>query len=388
MDHSSAHRIISDYSPPLANFLRDTERAELERAGSEAIDRWKDSTLPGAVAPTELGGEGASLDDMITLQSALGYFSPSLAAATTMHHLSMLSLVDFGQSTTNEDDRETVVALISSHAVLASAFSESIPGGSVFAPSMTGRTGSAGEDGPEAEAGADAEATVVLDGRKAPCSLSHSMDFLMASYLDENERRAVALVPADTEGVSVTDIWDAPVLKGSQSEMVVFDHAQVPASLTFQNDDFDPDGSLEKAAYQIFGLLISAAYLGAARRAINELDDGGPLDDTLLVEAEARIAAHTGALRYAALRQTGARVSDADIADLLLTRTSLKSALADVVALLSRLRGGRRYSSNADLNYFIEVLHAYEYHPPSRVETVSAVRTQETTGSFSYTDTQ
>lgn len=380
MDHSSAHRIISDYSPPLANFLRDTERAELERAGSEAIDRWKDSTLHGAVAPTELGGEGASLDDMITLQSALGYFSPSLAAATTMHHLSMLSLVDFGQSTTDEDDRETVVALISSHAVLASAFSESIPGGSVFAPSMTGRTGSAGEDG--------AEATVVLDGRKAPCSLSHSMDFLMASYLDENERRAVALVPADTEGVSVTDIWNAPVLKGSQSEMVIFDHAQVPASLTFQNDDFDPDGSLEKAAYQVFGLLISAAYLGAARRAINELDDGGPLDEHSLVEAEARIAAHTSALRYAALRQTGARVGDADIADLLLTRTSLKSALADVVALLSRLRGGRRYSSNADLNYFIEVLHAYEYHPPSRVETVNAVRTQETTGSFSYTDTQ
>ena len=380
MDQSRAHRIISDYSQPLADFLRDTERAELERAGSEVIDRWKDSALPGAVAPTEFGGEGASLDDMITLQSALGYFSPSLAAATTMHHLSMLSLVDFGQSTTDEDDRETVIALISSHAVLASAFSESIPGGSVFAPSMTGRPGDDDGDG--------AEATVVLDGRKAPCSLSHSMDFLMASYLDSSGRRAVALVPADTEGVSVTDIWNAPVLKGSQSEMVVFDHAQVPASLTFQNDDFDPDGSLEKAAYQVFGLLISAAYLGAAQRAINELDDGGPLDEHLLVEAQARIAAHTGALRYAALRQTGARVGDADIADLLLTRTSLKSALADVVALLSRLRGGRRYSSNADLNYFIEVLHAYEYHPPSRVETVSAVRTQESTGQFSYTDTQ
>ena len=56
------------------------------------------------------------------------------------------------------------------------------------------------------------------------------------------------------------------------------------------------------------------------------------------------------------------------------------------IALLSRLRGGRRYSSNADLNYFIEVLHAYEYHPPSRVETVHAVRSQETTGAFSYTD--
>lgn len=380
MDQSRAHRIISDYSQPLADFLRDTERAELERAGSEAIDRWKDSALPGAVAPTEFGGEGASLDDMITLQSALGYFSPSLAAATTMHHLSMLSLVDFGQSTTDEDDRETVIALISSHAVLASAFSESIPGGSVFAPSMTGRPGD--DDGDRAEP------TVVLDGRKAPCSLSHSMDFLMASYLDSHERRAVALVPADTEGVSVTDIWNAPVLKGSQSEMVVFDHAQVPASLTFQNDDFDPDGSLEKAAYQVFGLLISAAYLGAAQRAINELDDGAPLDEHLLVEAQARIAAHTGALRYAALRQTDARVGDADIADLLLTRTSLKSALADVVALLSRLRGGRRYSSNADLNYFIEVLHAYEYHPPSRVETVSAVRTQESAGQFSYTDTQ
>lgn len=371
MDSTSAYRIIAGYNSSLADYLRDTSREELERADSGVIDRWKRSTLPGCVAPTEFGGEGATLDEMIKLQIALGFFSPSLAAATTMHHLSMLSLVDFGQSTTDEDDRATVVELISSHAVLASAFSERVPGGSVFSPSMKGRTAR--------------EGNVVLNGRKAPCSLSHSMDFLMASYLDEAGRRAVALVPAETEGVAVSDIWKAPVLKGSQSEMVVFEEVSVPASLTFLNDDFDPDGSLEKAAYQVFGLLISAAYLGAAQRAIGEVDDGGPLDESLVVEAQSLVVAHTCALRYSAQKQTESRVNDADIADLLLTRTSLKSSFAAIVAILSRLRGGRRYSSNPDLNYFIEVLHAYEYHPPSRIEIVDAVRSQHTTGKFSYT---
>lgn len=372
MDKQAAHTLISRYSQPLADHLADTPRSELERAGSDVIDRWKDTDLPGFVAPAALGGTGASLDDILGLQMALGYFSPSLAAATTMHHLSMLSLADFGESTDEEDERAVVVELIKSRVVIASAFSERVPNGSVFRPNMTGRRGP--------------EETVVLNGRKAPCSLSHSMDFLMASYLDEDSQRAVALVPSSTEGVSVTDIWEAPVLKASQSELVAFDGVAVPADLTFTNNDFDADESLEKAAYQIFGVLISGAYLGAAHRALDELDDGKPVDENLLVQAKAHLTVQLFALRAITLAHTGNRPSDQDLVDLLLIRTSLKSALAEVAAILSTLRGGGRYSSNADLNYFIEVLHAYEYHPPSRVETVHAVMSQAASGGFSYTD--
>lgn len=374
LDATEAHRVISEFNAPLADYLRDTSRAELEKADSEVIDKWKASSLPGSVAPTDLGGEGAGLEEMVSLQMALGYFSPSLAAATTMHHLSMLSLVDFGRSTDSEEDRETVRALIGSHAVIASAFSESVPGGSVFRPSMRGeRT----EDG-----------SVVLKGTKAPCSLSHSMDLLMASYLNAEGGRGVALVPADSEGVGVRDIWKAPVLKGSQSEMVRFDDVAVPADLTFDNDDFDPDGSLEKAAYQIFGLLICSTYLGAAQRALAELDDGSPVDNALLVDAEALVVAHVFALHHAAQRHSDARPDDAEIVDLLLVRTSLASALARIATIVSTLRGGRRFSSNPDLNYFVDVLHAYEYHPPSRPETVDAVMSHATRGTFSYVDNE
>ena len=118
-------------------------------------------------------------------QTAIGAVAPSLAAATTMHHLSCATLFEAAEDA-SQDERDLIRALVEGGTVMASGFSEGSPGGSVFRPTMTAR-----RDGDD----------YLLSGRKAPCSLSRSMSLLVASALVDESERAVVLVFDGAEGL-------------------------------------------------------------------------------------------------------------------------------------------------------------------------------------------
>ncbi|HYN63533.1 MAG TPA: hypothetical protein VES36_02935, partial [Candidatus Limnocylindrales bacterium] len=94
--------------------------------------------------------------------------------------------------------------------LVASGFAEGRAGGGILQPTMQA---TASPDG------------VRITGVKRPCSLARSMDLLTASVrvprLDgTGTQLAVALIPAASEGITVTPFWSSFALAGAESDQV------------------------------------------------------------------------------------------------------------------------------------------------------------------------
>ncbi|MGQ4442651.1 acyl-CoA dehydrogenase, partial [Streptomyces violaceoruber] len=206
--------------PELDPALREVPLMELERPGSPGIRHFRDSGGPGLLVPEAHQGRGATALDALRVQRAIGSRSPSLAVATTMHHFSMATLVGLGGL---GDGLEWMLieGVASSNRVLASGFAEGRSGAGTLDPSMTATVTADG---------------IRINGVKRPCSLAHSMDVLTASVMipredGQGDELAVALVPAESEGLSVTGFWSSAFLAGAESEQVTLTDVLVPPEL-------------------------------------------------------------------------------------------------------------------------------------------------------------
>ncbi|OZD19430.1 acyl-CoA dehydrogenase [Rhodococcus sp. 06-156-3C] len=347
--------ILEQYIPGLLDYLDRTPLKDLESRDGEAIAKFKEFGGTSLIVPAELGGSGASALDAVRAQRAIGSRSPSLGAATTMHHLSIASLNEFATGA-SEEDRALMKSLIEQKAVIASGFSEGTPGGSVFIPTMKAKR--VGD-------------VYVINGSKKPCSLSGSMDLLTASVEVEgvgakDGERAVALIPASLDGVSVTKFWETPFLEGSQSDEVVLRDVEVPADLVLLNSDDDPDGVHEMTGYLWFGMLISANYLGAATMLLEKMlaQDKGDYEGytRAAAEIENSIAAIESVARAVDDGERGQDIS----ARLLFCRIAIRDALVRASSTAMESLGGIGFITSPDIGYLAAALQAYAFHPPSR----------------------
>src|SRR5439155_20341289 len=116
--------------------------------------------------------------------------APSLGIAFTMHNFSVATLVEwavFGE----EYGRIILTSLAENSMLLASGFAEGRSGAKPLDMTMKARRAPGGGWLPT--------------GKKKPCSLTYSMDFLTCGVVAECEdgvwRRGVGLVPADSPGI-------------------------------------------------------------------------------------------------------------------------------------------------------------------------------------------
>lgn len=347
--------ILENYIPGLLEYLDRTPLSDLESRGGEAIAKFKEFGGTSLIVPKELGGSGATALEAVRAQRAIGSRSPSLGAATTMHHLSIASLIEFARGA-SEDDRALVKSLVEQHAVIASGFSEGTPGGSVFIPTMKAKK--VGD-------------VYVVNGSKKPCSLSGSMDLLTASVEvegigEKDGERAVALIPASLDGISVEKFWDTPFLEGSESDEVVLRDVEVPADLVLLNSDDDPDGVHEMTGYLWFGMLISANYLGGATVLLEKMLAADKGDYEGYTRAAADIENSMAAIESVARAvDDGERGQDIS-ARLLFCRIAIRDALVRSSAAAMESLGGIGFIKNPDIGYLAGALQAFAFHPPSR----------------------
>lgn len=347
--------ILENYIPGLLDYLDGTPLSDLESRGSDAIAKFKEFGGTALIVPKELGGSGASALDAVRAQRAIGSRSPSLGAATTMHHLSIASLIEFAKGA-SEDDRALVKGLVEQHAVIASGFSEGTPGGSVFIPTMKAKR--VGE-------------VYVVNGSKKPCSLSGSMDLLTASVEvegvgEKDGERAVALIPAGLPGMAVEKFWDTPFLEASQSDEVILHDVEVPADLVLLNSDDDPDGIHEMTGYLWFGMLISANYLGGATLLLEKMLAADKGDYEGYTRAAADIEASMAAIESVARAvDDGERGQDIS-ARLLFCRIAIRDALVRASSAAMESLGGIGFIKSPDIGYLAAALQAFAFHPPSR----------------------
>ncbi|MGB7364561.1 MAG: acyl-CoA dehydrogenase family protein, partial [Rhodococcus sp. (in: high G+C Gram-positive bacteria)] len=313
------------------------------------------------IAPDSLGGLGAKAVDAMRVHRAIGASSPSLAAAVTMHHLSISTIIEIAMAGP-EEELPLVAGLIEQKSIIASGFAEGK--GSTLVPSVDAYY----DDG-----------DYVVNGSKKPCSLSKSMDFLAASVATREKkkggktRKAVALIPASMPGVSVRPFWTTPILGGAESEEVVLEDVRIPVALTMVGALDDPDGMHELTGFLWFGILASAGYIGAATALVERLIGHPKVSDSVYTSAAAELESSMAALEaVAAAMDAGERGADIS-ARLLFCRIALRGALRRAVDAAVTALGGIAFITDPDVAYLQSVVSAFAFHPPSIRETEASL---------------
>ncbi|MFI6055679.1 acyl-CoA dehydrogenase family protein [Streptomyces violascens] len=348
------------HHPGLLKALDAVEMPEREAAGSPVLEIFKEYGGAGLLVPREYGGVGADALDAVRVTRALGSYSPSLAAAATMHNFTVAMLFALADRVVPPTTEQK--ALLSRVApdgmLLASGWAEGRTQQDILSPSVTAE---AVEDG------------FVLNGAKKPCSLSRSMDLLTASVTlpdadGGQPSLAVLLIPADSEGISVHPFWDSPVLAAAQSEEVRLHDVHVPEHLVIRGTPDDPSrlDDLQEATFVWFELLITSAYVGAAS-ALTELvmqRERGTVTDraALGIQLESAVGLTEGCAR--ALRD--GVDGEESVAAALTARFAIQKSLAAVSEQAVELLGGIAFIKSPEVAYLSSALHPLAFHPPGR----------------------
>ncbi|MFF3013470.1 acyl-CoA dehydrogenase family protein [Streptomyces sp. NPDC057939] len=331
--------------------------AELERPGSPAVAAFREAGGAALLVPGQNTGIGASPLQAVRLQRAVGARCPSLAVATTMHHFSVASLVEAAKNGAGFEWM-LLEAIVGKKMLLASGFSEGRTGQSILRPAI--RAERRGNE-------------IVLNGSKKPCSLAHSMDLLTASVVmtdeDGAERLGVAIVPADTPGVSVRPFWRSGVLAGAESDEVVLEDVALDPQmvvLTEVTADSVLD-SLNVAGFLWFELLMSAGYLGTASALVERvlLHGRAPaaVRAALVTEVDgAMLAVEAVARTMGESPEWGEPL----LVAALTARYAAQDAIARTTATALEALGGMSFIGSDEGTYLASAAAGLNFHPPSR----------------------
>ncbi|MEU1013729.1 acyl-CoA dehydrogenase family protein [Streptomyces sp. NPDC005890] len=351
--------------PALAEQLEHRSLAELESPGNNALELFRAAGGPGLLVPGTYGGVGASALEAVRVTRALGALSPSLAVATAMHNFSVASLVALVASADASGLEWMLIEGIAKDGLLvASGFAEGRAGANVLDSAVT------------ATAVADG---FLVNGSKKPCSLSRSMNLLTAGVAlpgaDGGSELGVALVPADSPGITRRPFWGSPFLAGAESDEIVLENVHVPPELMLRPQVELGTGldTLQTVGFVWFELLVTSAYTGAVGRlAQSALRSGrGSTTD--------RASLVTGVEAAAGLAENVARTVDAhvvgnpELAAALTARYAVQELLVGTADLAAELLGGLAFAASPDTGHLLAVSRALAFHPPSRTATAQAL---------------
>jgi alkylation response protein AidB-like acyl-CoA dehydrogenase len=346
---------LDDFIPGLDKYLSDIPLLELEKAGSGALEMFRELGGPALLVPTEYEGKGATLLDAVRIQRAVGSRSPSLAVATTMHHFSTASLVEL-TAAGNGFEWAMLMAIAENSWLLSSGFAEGKPGAHILTPTMRG---------------VQADDGITVSGVKKPCSLTWSMNLMSASVAVADpaggpDRMAVVLIPAESEGIERAPFWNSNVLAAAESDQVTLNDVFVSEALVFYPEDGDSMDPIQARGFVWFELLVSASYLGAATNLAERVIARGRGSDE--DRAGLAIELETAAAALEQVASTAATTDDNDalLARALYVRFATERTIERVVMAASAAAGGMAFIESPEIAYLMGATRALAYHPPSR----------------------
>ncbi|MFI7640515.1 hypothetical protein [Nonomuraea sp. NPDC049400] len=191
------------------------------------------------------------------------------------------------------------------------------------------------------------------------------MDVLIASVMvprsdGPGEELAVALMPAEGEGVSVGGT-------GAESEQVTLDDVLLPPELLVRTSDLD--GQLDvllTAGFAWYQLLMTGSHLGAASALVERvlLDQRVPESERvqLLVETEGAMSAAEGVAR----RIDDSGPDESTLAHSLYVRYCVQDALSRIVPHAVELLGDLNSTASEEVGHLTTCANGLALHPPAR----------------------
>jgi alkylation response protein AidB-like acyl-CoA dehydrogenase len=239
---------------------------------TEAYDAMHASGYLRLAVPTDLGGAGATMRQLVLAQHELGRHSGAAALSSTMHHY--LTLVQCWRRRRGAPDADAVLGKVAEGLVMATS------GGSDWVAPTTVAT--------------EVDGGYLFTGRKVFCSQAPVAGVVSTcAVLGDPGPGATVLhagVPLAADGVSIVETWDTLGMRGTASHDLVLEDVFVPAEKIAGTRPYgELAGPLLVAAIH-FAPLAGAAYLGIATGACDEA---------------VRLASTKGAPSAAVTRQVG-----------------------------------------------------------------------------------
>ena len=353
---------LEKFLPSLDARLAAIPLMEIEQPGNPGLAILRELEGTALLVPAEHGGKGATAVEAIQIHRAVASRSPSLAIAMTMHNFSVATLVEYlfyGNYTV-----ELLQQIAGGQLLVASGFAEGRAGTSILDPTMKATPMEGGG--------------YRINGSKKPCSLSNSMHILTASVSVPGtnggaNRRAVAVVPADSEGLTRKPFWNSLVLRGSESEEVSLTDVLIGDEQLFFPEVEESLDAVEAGGFLWFELLVSASYLGVASALTERVLSGGRGDIgervALAIEVEAAMSALEGVARAMLTGERG----EAILVQSLFVRFAVQQAIERVSARAAELLGGMAFVKSPDVSYLFAASRALAFHPPSRTSVGPAI---------------
>lgn len=354
-----ARDLTEQHLPGLTKALEAIPYEERETPGSQVIGLFRDHGGAGLLVPKEYGGLGADVLEAVRVQRAVGSLSPSLAAATAMHHFTVAMLYALAA----DPGRLTAAQLKVLHEVapgrrlMASGWAEGRTQQNILIPAVTATRTDGG---------------YLLRGTKKPCSLARSMDLLTASIAvpggDGTPELALALIPASSPGLSVHPFWANEVLAAAESDEVRLDDVFIADGLVVSTSAEDPGRleDLQTAGFAWFELMASAGYAGAATALVDRVIErgrGGTADRAdLALKVESAFALLEGAARAVRDGLQG----EAAVAAVLVARYAAQESLVRAADRSLELLGGIDFIRSNENARLAAAVRPLAFHPPGR----------------------
>ncbi|MEU5880003.1 acyl-CoA dehydrogenase family protein [Spirillospora sp. NPDC047279] len=360
-----AREVCERHHPGLCGALSDVSLAEREAPGGPVLGLFRKFGGPGLLVPAEYGGMGVDALSAARVMRAMSSYSPSLGAATTMHHYTTATLFSLAGSAgrLTPAQLDVLAEIAPGNLLVASGWAEGKPGANIVVPAATARV---------------TEGGYLVNGGKKPCSLAHSMDLLTASVAvpeDGAHTLALLLIPAGSPGISVHRFWLSDVLAGAESHEVRLNDVFVPADMVIRTEPDSPDrlDDLQTTGFAWFEMLATSVYVGAASALVEQaLARGrGSVTDRLqaALQLESAVALVEGAARALDDGLTG----DAAVSAVLVARYAVQQALREASDMAAELLGGIAFIRSPDIAYLIAAVRPLAYHPPSRTAMAEAL---------------
>lgn len=252
----------------LAGRLADTfaqRAAEYDWAGKFPYENYQElheSGYLGLTVPSESGGWGADMVEVVLAQARLAQGCPSTALITTMH-LANIGKIAAGEGRTSQTFERICRAVVQDGALINTAASEPATG----SPSRGGR--------PTTTARRQSDGSWLISGRKTYTTGSPVLRFFLVSCSIEDDAavgtslpplqssRGNFLLQREAPGVRVEETWNSLSMRLSGSHDLVLENVAVEAEAHTSLLDISP------TMMAIWGLPLAALYLGIAQGARN-----------------------------------------------------------------------------------------------------------------------